>query len=529
MRLTEATVELRPRTSWEAIDLGVLLARKHRTLLMTSWAIVTVPVFLLLAIVFYDRPYLVALIVWWLKPLFERLPLLILSQALFGMTPTLKQALRAWPATLKTQLLPSLLWRRLSLSRSFLLPVQQLENLSGAQRAMRVEVLSRKDLGAARLLTLVGCHLETALMISMGVLLYALIPQQMDTDWLWSSLIDPQQQLNWLDHLNNVFYALVLVIWEPIYVACGFSLYLNRRTVLEAWDIELVFRRMRQRLIGSAYCLLIACSLALATAGSPAWADTSGFSCPIPEDESQSVEESPAAPNTPRLTHQALSSEAARQSIKDLVQLPPFRNPEQVSGWRLPERDHRNGQASGSLPDASFAKWLNWLMESGNAVARVFEVLLWALVIGLAGLLLWRYRVWFTAFVSRTAAPARPMREAPSQLFGLQVGAETLPDDIAASVERLWPNQPREALGLLYRALLSRLLTQYRLPLRSADTEGEVLVRVAALNLPALEAFARNLTHHWQNLAYGHRPPPADSQAELCDGWRRLFDDKALT
>jgi hypothetical protein len=28
------------------------------------------------------------------------------------------------------------------------------------------------------------------------------------------------------------------MVWEPIYVACGFSLYLNRRTVLEAWDIE---------------------------------------------------------------------------------------------------------------------------------------------------------------------------------------------------------------------------------------------------------------------------------------------------
>ncbi len=41
---------------------------------------------------------------------------------------------------------------------------------------------------------------------------------------------------------------MILVFWEPVYVACGFSLYLNRRTVLEAWDLELVFRRLRQRL-----------------------------------------------------------------------------------------------------------------------------------------------------------------------------------------------------------------------------------------------------------------------------------------
>ena len=29
MRLTEASVAIRPRSAWEAIDLGVLLARRH--------------------------------------------------------------------------------------------------------------------------------------------------------------------------------------------------------------------------------------------------------------------------------------------------------------------------------------------------------------------------------------------------------------------------------------------------------------------------------------------------------------------
>lgn len=528
MRLTEASVELRPRTPWEAIDLGVLLAGRHRRLLMTSWAIVTVPVFILLTAVFHDHPYLVALIVWWLKPLFERLPLLILSQALFGATPTLKEALKAWPATLKTQLLPSLLWRRLSLSRSFLLPVQQLENLSGQQRALRVEALSRKDLRAARLLTLVGCHLETALVIGMGVLLYALIPQQMETDWLWVSLLDPQGESNWLDHLNNVFYAVVLILWEPIYVSSGFCLYLNRRTVLEAWDIELVFRRLRQRLVGSAYSVLIGCSLVFAMAGTPAFADAQGFSCPLPDAETLSVEQTSVAPDMPRLTHQALSSQAARQSITDLVQQPPFRNPKQISGWRFPDPEDKAAKAGGNQGDPAFLKWLAWLMGTANVVARLFEVLLWAVAIGLAGLLVWRYRTWFGAFVSRRVRTAGAVQEAPSQLFGLQVTTESLPDDIAASVESLWASQPREALGLLYRALLNRLLIEHQLPLKSADTEGEVLERIAGLNHPSLDQFSRTLTHHWQNLAYGHRLPPAALQAELCDGWRRLFGDGAL-
>ena len=34
---------------------------------------------------------------------------------------------------------------------------------------------------------------------------------------------------------------------EPFYVAGGFSLYLNRRTLLEGWDIELELRRCAAR------------------------------------------------------------------------------------------------------------------------------------------------------------------------------------------------------------------------------------------------------------------------------------------
>ena len=38
---------------------------------------------------------------------------------------------------------------------------------------------------------------------------------------------------------------------EPLYVACGFALYLNRRTQLEAWDIDLAFRRLRSAAAGA--------------------------------------------------------------------------------------------------------------------------------------------------------------------------------------------------------------------------------------------------------------------------------------
>ncbi|PYY92383.1 DUF4129 domain-containing protein [Pseudomonas sp. TKO26] len=510
MRLSDASVVIRPRTTWEAMDLGVLLSQRHRRLLMTSWAIVSLPVFALLSLLLWQSPSLAVLLFWWLKPAFEPLPLFILSKALFGETPSLGQALRQWPRLLKSQLLASLTWRRFSLSRSFVLPVVQLEGLGGEARQQRLGVLLQRNAGAARWLTLIGMHLEGALWIGLLVLFYLLLPQQVELDWNWQSLVvAAQQDWLWLEHLTNAFYALVLVIWEPIYVACGFSLYLNRRTELEAWDIELVFRRLRQRLSGVAALLLVS-GLLLAMPGQAPWAANPNSSV--------------AGPEAPRLLQQPLTSKAAKDSIQGILDKPPFKNQESVTRYRFGEEQTAKKDAKGKPPG-----WLKSLLDNldqnrfGN-FAKGLEILLWGLLLSALGWLLWRYRDWLRAFVSRRPLPRKKRPAAiPQQLFGLDVSSQSLPADVAAHAQELWASQPREALGLLYRALLCRLLEDFQLPLSVADTEGQVLERIKALQQPSLEAFSRELTTHWQNMAYGHRVPGADLQAQLCDGWRSLF------
>ncbi len=509
MRLSDATVEIRPRTTWEAMDLGVLMSQQHRRLLMTSWAIITLPLFALLSLLLWDSPSLAVFIFWWLKPAYERLPLYILSKALFGETPTLRQALGEWPRLLKPQLLASLTWRRLSMSRSFLLPVLQLEGLDGNARQQRLQVLLQRNAGAAQWLTIIGMHLETALWIGLMVLFYLLLPQQIETDWDWQSLIlAADHQWRWLEHLTNAFYALVLVVWGPVYVACGFSLYLNRRTQLEAWDIELVFRRLRQRLNHSVLGLLLAVCLVLPNAP-VVWAAA-------PDD----------SPQAPRLLHQPLTSQAAQESIQALLEQPPFKNKESVTRYRFGEDPAApaKGAESGEAP-----QWLKTLLgwldgQHLNGLAKIIEVLLWAAVIAVIGWLIWRYRDFVQAFVSRRPKlPARSRLELPQQAFGLDLNRDSLPDDIAASAEQLWQSQPRAALSLLYRGLLSHLLHDFDLQLKPADTEHQVLARVEQLQHPQLLAFSRSLTTHWQNMAYGHRVPATSARQELCDGWRVLF------
>src|SRR5690606_10900865 len=334
MRLTDASVAIRPRSAWEAIDLGVLLARRHAGLLMASWAIVTLPLFALLTAVLWQYPSIVALLFWWLKPAWERLPLHILSRALFGDVPTLKESLRALPRLLKPQLIASLTWRRLSPTRSFDLPVLQLEGLGGEARSKRLTVLGQRHAGGAAWLTILGVHLEMLLWLGLATLIWALVPQQVELQLDWKTLIEASSgKWLWLEHLSNLLYALVLVFWEPIYVACGFTLYLNRRPDLEAWDVELTFRRLRQRLLGSAYALLLACAaLTLALPSGEALAAEPVASCPVPFDD-------PMGPEAERLLNQPLTSKAAHDGITQLLDAPPFENRETVTRWRFGEEE----------------------------------------------------------------------------------------------------------------------------------------------------------------------------------------------
>jgi len=127
MKLDQVTLEIRPRSAWEAVDLGLLMAKRWWLPMMKIWLLVSFPVFVFTLLIPANFFWVGALLLWWLKPVLERPLLHILSHAVFNDLPDTRSTFKRFPALALKQVFASLTWRRLSPNRSMDLPVLQLE------------------------------------------------------------------------------------------------------------------------------------------------------------------------------------------------------------------------------------------------------------------------------------------------------------------------------------------------------------------------------------------------------------------
>lgn len=248
MRLADLRLAVRPRLPYEAMDLGIRLVQSEAGLVWRTWFAVTLPVALLtLLLVLRTGNSAWSLLLWWLKPLYDHALLLVLSRRVFGDALTPGATLQLLAGTWRQGLGGHLLWRRLSMSRAYLLPVWQLENLPAAERATRLTLLRHQYIGRARWLHLVMLHFELFLSITAISLLFWFAPEGSVPE-LWDLFSSGNNAGSFVLASTLVAYYLAMSLIEPFYVAAGFTLYLNRRTDLEAWDLELAFRHLRERL-----------------------------------------------------------------------------------------------------------------------------------------------------------------------------------------------------------------------------------------------------------------------------------------
>lgn len=499
MRLDNIGFVARPRQPWEAVDLGLGMARRWWWPLMLVWLALALPVGLLAWMLSMPAEW-IPFLLWWLKPLFERPQLYLLSRLVFGERLRLSEVLRQLPRLLWPQCIASLTWRRLSPSRSYDLPPLLLEGLSGAARKRRLKTLHGAQYGQACWLTIIGAHIETLLYFSLSLLVAVMMPDGEFGDWL--DLLTENEFWSFLTYLA------AMAVVAPFYVAGGFGLYLNRRTHLEAWDIELAFRRMAQRLQGSAMALLLPALLSglLLTAILPAPAQASNLDAP--------------ADMTLEASGEAMTPEQARALIGEVLNGGEFIERHTI---RYPTLDLDLDWEWTDSPEMSGTGLFEWLPGIARFLAASFEVLAWSLVGVAVILVLIRYRGWISTLglPSRTSRPEAASRP---EWFNLAPGSRTWPQQLTEEVLRLWrAGEFQAALGLLYGASLDRLVTQGGLVLKPGATEGDCLRLVRSRYDQALAHFFTRLTGAWLYLAYGCGRPSETDLIRLCQEWDRFF------
>lgn len=495
MNIWESRVNLRPRSSFEAADLGLRLFQNRIGLYIALWATFSLPVYAIITLIFWRYPVLCGFLLWWLKPVFEAPILQILSQQIFTNPPSYRECLRQVRRLLwRPRLMGDLTWRRLSPYRSLMLPVTLLEGVSGKAHAQRNRELSRHSGSMAAWLSFFGIHFEM-------LLLYGLMIMGV---WLWFD--DPAETLmgnpfsslraynsfedifDWymtggmdlLQHLTNGLYALILCFWGPIYVASGFALYLNARTRAEGWDIRLAARKIQQRLLQRQSNLWSILLLAAVFIFTP----------------------------TGHLKAEQLPDEQKIEHIRrtTLAEKPfPHQKTDTKYCWRTCENNHNFDAPNLNLD------------TDAPAFPMIFNLTMYLL----AGIILFLAIRFLMSWYRESQLQIQGI-DTPETLFGMKITPESLPDDIPAAVLSLFARDPRAAMSLLYRGSLSQIAHRHGVPLRSSDTEGQVLCRVCK-HQPTLSPYWQQLTDTWTNMAYAHRPPEAQTIQQLCQQYRQNF------
>lgn len=517
MQLEGLTVALRPRSAWEATDLGIALTRRHALTIWKTWVIVTLPVFVVLNLgaALIDTVWLASLVMWWLKPAFDRVPLYILSRAVFGAVPSVRDAARAQLSWGWRRLVGWLTWRRLHPARSLLLPVDLLEGLTGARRRDRVRVLQRAASGTAMLTTLIAGNMD--FLLSMSVLLLALMFVPVEffseaTRLFWTTLFENPPL--WAEILGNGVAWLSMSLIEPFYVGAGFGLYLNRRTQLEAWDVELAFRRLAARLASTAAALLplvfgALVMAAAAQANEPASTDAVGGVAA--ETAAEDIGDAP--PQSLRRVFAGRHTDTAdfQASVKQAYADPDL-NPK-ITRTTWEPRNRIKKEAELPKPKTAVQQWFE---AFGQVIAFIAENALWILIAILVALLLRYHRLWLP-WISERFERERPQDALAEHDIALP---EALPDDLPGAVRALWQQgRQRAALALLYRAAVLRLDDALGIALPPGATEAECLRRSRRLDDSEYAQLFGRIVRCWQAAAYAQRLPSTDDVETLLGAW----------
>jgi hypothetical protein len=471
MRLDEVTAEIRPRSDWEAVDLGFALVRRDFWRCYAVWWLAVLLPTVATGWWLWDRPMLWLALFWWWKPAAARMVLFELSRRLFGERPSWRASLREIPRAWTRRFFHRFLLGRLSPWLPVTLAVEDLEGLRGKAHKQRSRQLARRGDGAVMWIYLIADLAACWFGLAILILVLMLIPEGQDGAWqLALESFDPTNPAEIPLLILRVVTCCVILAMSltDVFVAgAGFGIYLNNRTWLEGWDVELALKRLARRL-GGALMVMLFCFISLSAVSHAEEADD------------------------PALL------------MSEVKEHPDFKVHTVID----------------KIPKERKSNW-SWDMSGlGSVIELIGKIVMFVIAASVLTALVWL--IWANRHLFMNRLPGATKADAPKArvVMGLEVSPETLPDDIPSAALALWRQGcHREALGLLYRGAISRVIELARVEIRESDTEGDCLRRVEQAGAEARPDYFRGITGAWTRLAYAGRPPEDVEMEALCHQW----------
>ncbi len=494
MSVEKAQIELRPLGAHSCTDLGFALARHWYWSLLTLYLIIFFPVLIIAAVVIYFEPEqasVVQLVLWWLKPLGELGLLYWCSQSLFGTKPGFSSTFFSTYKSLPRLLLNYLSVFRLSPTRGLSMCVVFLEKTKFGKGRKRLDVLSGSG-SALTWVLVVGAHVEVTLAVGIYLMLIYLIP--FDSP-LTESFDRDNGAIAWFEALDNNFYLLcgfaAEVIFAPFFVCASFVHYINRRSRLEAWDIQHRFNALKNRVqneksnglakkSASAITCLLACLLVFTL--------------------------------SPQKSLAASTADDAAVVINDILQQERFGH--YSESGRIQAREVEPEQ-EGQATEYDFS-----LLESAYNLfaSEGFNSAFYLIVIGLFGYIVVRTAIRFwpatAGLLNVLALPKRATSLRPEQTLSVA------PASFVEARQLMLRGDTRAALACLLRSVITAAREQDGLEIRHSFTESECQQIIDSnLNSASKTSFAALLAL-WRKQAYEGRdvsPLYADQVIKACE------------
>lgn len=261
MKIGSATIEIRPRTITEMIDLATLFYRTHLRVLCGVLAVLGLPLVLISCGLHYvtGQAWLAILFFWLTLPLPGGAVVLTASRLVFGTRLTVRRALalyrplwaglffrRLGQSLVALPLLPVVAGFALRLRWAFTPMIVLLERLSGRSLALRRVGLNRRGGASSFGMDLLVGMICFTLLLSLTMVL-ELVGNDFLSLWPGSGLFDAEV---FDDPVRLGLWLLAALLVSPIAHLSWFFFYINARIRGEGWDLELGLKAAAARLPG---------------------------------------------------------------------------------------------------------------------------------------------------------------------------------------------------------------------------------------------------------------------------------------